>query len=338
MINRQWLLARRPEGRLALSDFEYRATPFTLPGLTPGQILLRNRLFRFSPAMRGWMKATAQNVPPMAIGQPVLGNTAAEVIASRSPDYPVGSIVSTLTSWQDYQVLDPSAVAVPPRIKPADMSLLDFEGVYGSNSLTAYFGLLHVGQPRAGETVLVSGAAGSTGSMAAQIAKIKGCRVIGIAGGAEKCAWLRDQCGLDAAIDYKAEDVARRLAELCPDGIDIFFDNVGGTILDSAIEAMARFGRIVLCGQIASYDDGNALATGPRNMMRVIYWRLKLQGFLVFDYIEHLPSALADLRRWHEEKRVAHHSERVRGFARLPETFLRIFDGSSHGTLLLEAD
>jgi len=338
MINRQWLLAHRPARHLTHADFEYREIPYALPALAPGQILLRNRLFRFSPAMRGWMKATAQYVPPMAIGQPVLGNAAAEVIASRSPDYPVGSIVSTLTSWQDFQVMDPSVVAVPPRIKPADMSLEDFEGVFGSNSLTAYFGLLDVGRPRSGETVLVSGAAGSTGSVAAQLAKIMGCRVIGIAGGAEKCAWLRETCGLDATIDYKSEDVARRLAEFCPDGVDVFFDNVGGSLLDSAIEVMARFGRIVLCGQIASYDDGDALAPGPRNMMRVIYWRLKLQGFLVFDYIDQLPSALADLRRWHDEKRITHHSERVRGFARLPETFLRIFDGSSHGTLLLEAD
>ncbi|WP_066826394.1 NADP-dependent oxidoreductase [Sphingomonas mali] len=338
MINRQWLLARRPRGRLQLADFAYRAGPYEPPPLGEGEILLRNRLFRFSPAMRGWMKTTAQNVAPMAVGEPVLGNTTAEVIASRAPAYPVGAIVSTLASWQDYQVIDPAAAAIPPRIKPVDVTLHDFEGVFGTNSLTAYFGLLRIGEPRPGDTVLVSGAAGSTGSVAAQIARICGCRVIGLAGGPEKCAWLRDVCGLDAAIDYKNEDVGERLAALCPDGIQVFFDNVGGRLLDIAIDHMARFGRIVLCGQIASYDDGDALAPGPRNMMRVVYWRLRLQGFIVFDFIDAVPEALADLRRWHADGRLVHRSELVVGFKRLPESFLRIFDGSSRGTLLLEAD
>jgi NADPH-dependent curcumin reductase CurA len=334
-VNRQWLLARAPGDRVSLKDFAYREVPFDPPVLAEGQVALHTRLFRFVPAARTWMKRTSAFVPAMPVGQPVMGSAAAEVIASRHPAYPVGTVVSAMTGWQDYAVVAPDALPVPLRVKAETMDLVDFEGLFGGNSLTAYFGLLKVGEPRSGETLLVSGAAGSTGSMAAQIGRICGLRVIGIAGGADKCRWLVDTLGLDAAIDYRGEDVEARLGALCPDGVNIFYDNVGGAMLDAAIAHMAPHGRIILCGQISSYDDGDALSPGPKDMMRVIYWRLKLQGFLSFDYDEDRPAAESDLARWAAEGRLVHHAEMVDGFDRLPSTYLRLFDGSHRGTLLL---
>lgn len=337
-VNRQWLLARRPTGQLTAEDFAYREIPLVEPALRPGEILVRSRLFRFAPAMRNWMKETSQFAPPMAVGEPVMGSGAAEIVRSANPAYPVGSVISVMMSWQDYTVLDPAKTLMPPRIKPHDMGLVDFEGVYGGNSLTAYFGLLRVGQPALGDTLLVSGAAGSTGAMAAQIGKIHGCRVVGIAGGREKCAWLMDECHIDTAIDYKTENVSARLGEVCPAGVNIFFDNVGGALLDTAIEHMAPHGRVVLCGQISSYDAGDALAPGPRNMMRVIYWRLKLQGFLTIDHYHERDVAQQDLQRWVRDGLLAHREDIHTGFELLPRTFMRLFDGSAFGTLLLQVD
>lgn len=335
-INRQWLLARRPDGPVQADDFDYREQPFTAPELAPGQILVQSLLFRCTPAMRTMMKANSQFMPPMTVGEPVMGSASARVIRSANEAFPEGSIVSGLTHWQDYSVID--AAQMPPQLKPENVALEDFEGILGGNSITAYFGLLEVGQPQPGETVVVSGAAGSTGSIAAQIARIKQCRVIGIAGGAEKCQWLRDTCRLDATIDYKSEDIETRLKELSPDGVHVFFDNVGGGTLDAVIENMVPFGRIALCGQISSYDEGDALAPGPNNMMRVIYWRLKLQGFLGFDYPEKMDTALADLARWHAEGEITARLDIREGFKELPRSFMRLFDGSHFGTLLVRND
>ncbi|MEQ8406804.1 MAG: NADP-dependent oxidoreductase [Gammaproteobacteria bacterium] len=336
LMNRQWLLARRPDGPLSNDNFEYRELELQVPQLQPGEILVQSLLFRCTPAMRTMMKANSQFMPPMTVGEPVVGSASARVIQSANPDYPVGCIVSALTGWQDYVVLD--ANKMPPVRKPDDVSLEDFEGILGGNSVTAYFGLLKIGEPQPGDTVVVSGAAGSTGSIAAQIARVKQHRVIGIAGGEEKCAWLRNECRLDAVIDYKSEDVEQRLGELCPDGVNVYFDNVGGATLDAVIENMAPFGRIALCGQISSYDEGNALAQGPKNMMRVIYWRLKLQGFLGFDYPDEMEHALSELRQWHSNGEIVTRLAIHDGFAELPTTYRRLFDGSHFGTLLLRND
>ena len=338
LLNRQWLLARRPGGHIVPEDFEYREQAMAMPELKPGELLVKSLLFRCTPAMRTWMKETSQIAPPMAIGKPVTGSSAAQVIASANRDYPVGTVVSASTGWQDYAVIRPPAKADPLFKKPDGISVVDFQGVYGVNSITAYFGLLKVGEPKAGETLVVSGAAGSTGAVAAQIGKIAGCRVIGIAGGAKKCQWLLDDCKLDGVIDYKVESIEDRLKALCPEGVNVFFDNVGGETLDAVIENMARFGRIALCGQISSYDEGNALAPGPRNMMRVIYWRLKLQGFLAFDYPDQLNKAMADLRQWRERGLWVTRDDIHHGFALLPRTFMRLFDGSNFGTLLVRND
>jgi NADPH-dependent curcumin reductase CurA len=202
-------------------------------------------------------------------------------------------------------------------------------------SITAYFGLLDVGQPKAGETVVVSGAAGATGSMAAQIAKIKECRVVGIAGGEEKCKWLNDNCGVDAVIDYRRENVEARLGELCPDGIDVFFDNVGGDILEAAIEHIADFGRIVLCGQISVYNDAEP-APGPKNLMHLVARRVRMQGFIVMDYLDRLDEAMTDLMTWLGEGKLAWREDIQEGFENIPSTLLRLYDGRNQGKQLLK--
>jgi NADPH-dependent curcumin reductase CurA len=210
-------------------------------------------------------------------------------------------------------------------------------GAYGLNARTAYFGLFKVGRPKPGEALVVSGAAGSTGSVAAQIGKIMGCRVIGIAGGPDKCHWLTQVCGLDAAIDYRQGRVQERLAELCPDGIDIFYDNVGGDILQAAVENMARFGRIVLCGQIANYTKGGP-APGPSNMMRIIYGGITMQGFLQSHYADEAAAAIAQLRQWVAAGKIAHREDVRTGFMNIPEIFATLFAGRNQGTLLAVPD
>jgi len=241
--------------------------------------------------------------------------------------------VQGLLNWQEYSVpaiSGPTSVrALPPDISP-EMAL----GVLGMTSLTAYFGLLDVGRPVSGETVVVSGAAGATGSIVAQIARIKGCRVVGIAGGSEKCQWLLGDCNVDGAIDYKSEDVDRRLSELCPDGIDVFFDNVGGPILETAIDHMATFGRIVVCGGISGYND-ELPAPGPRNLMRLVQFRIRMQGFIFLDYVARLGEGLADLSAWVEAGDLVWREDIQEGFENIPSTLQRLFDGRNRGKQML---
>lgn len=335
-INRQWLLQRRPVGPVSLEDLAYREVLAPDPAsLKPGELLLRNRVFLCAPTIRNWMEPPGENLyPSIALGDPVMAPAACEVVASARADVPAGSKITTFTSWQDYQKVGADH---PVSVLPADMSLTDAMGPYGINTRTAYFGLTKVGQPVAGETLVVSGAAGSTGSMAAQIGKILGLRVIGIAGGSDKCRWLVERCGLDAALDYRAGNLAAELAELCPKGIDIFYDNVGGPVLQAAIDNMARLGRIVLCGQIASYN-ANGPAQGPANMMRLIYGSVRMQGFLMGDYEDEFPEAMARLREWIESGRIIHREDIRKGFAGIPMVFNSVFEGSNSGTLLVELD
>jgi NADPH-dependent curcumin reductase CurA len=335
-VNRQWLLRRRPRGNVELADFEYRESEIPdIARLKPGELVLRNRVFLCAPTMRNWMDAPGNSLyPSLAIGEPVLAPAACEVIASAREQVPVGTRVTSTTSWQDYQRVDAAHAVMPI----ADgISFVEVMGVYGLNARTAYFGLLKVGRPKPGETLVVSGAAGSTGSVAAQIGKILSCRVIGIAGGADKCDWLTTVCGLDAAIDYRLGRVQERLAELCPNGIDIFYDNVGGEILQAAVENMARFGRIVLCGQIASYTKGGP-APGPTNMMRIIYGSITMQGFLQSNYADEADTAIAQLRQWVAAGKIIHREDVRTGFENIPETFATLFNGRNQGTLLAVLD
>jgi NADPH-dependent curcumin reductase CurA len=332
-INRQWLLGRRPSGHLSTEDFTYREVALPAVELAPGEILVRNVVLLCAPTMRNWMDPPGNSLyPSIPLGSPVMAPAVAQVIDSADPRFPAGSRVYTISSWQDYQVI-PTA-QLPVIALQDDLTFVESLGRFGLNSLTAYFGLLEVGRPKHGETLVVSAAAGATGSVAAQIGRIKGARVIGIAGGPDKCAWLMRECRLDAVIDYKSEDVAQRLAELCPQGIDVFFDNVGGAILQAAIDHMAKFGRIVLCGQIGSYDGGGS-PEGPRNMMRLIYGSITMQGFLCGNYTARFPEAIKELRAWVEAGQLSVREDVREGFAALPATFMDLFAGRNAGTLMV---
>lgn len=335
MRNRQWLLARRPAGNARVSDFERREVPLDEVPLASGEIEVRSLLFLCAPTMRNWMDPPGKSLyPSVPLGTPMLAPSGGRIIRSAHPDWPVGADITYLGSWQDVQRLRPDDTG-PGRVLPG-LSLVDAMGRFGLNPLTAYFGLLRIGEPGPGETLLVSGAAGSVGSVVAQIGRLKGCRVVGIAGGPEKCRWLKEECGVDVAIDYKAAALDAALDAACPDGIDIVFDNVGGATLDAAVDRMNKFGRIVLCGQIAGYD-GAAMA-GPRNMMRLIYGSIRMQGFLMGDYAAEVPQAVADLRAWGESGTLAYRDDIRHGFDALPASFLSLFDGTNQGTLLVMTD
>lgn len=335
-VNRQWLLARRPRGLVRVDDFVRRDVSVPQANLAAGEILVRNLMFGFDPAQRGWMDDAPSYLPPIAIGEPVRGSAAARVIASANPAYPEGSMVRGLFGWQDYAVAARASDADPVPIAEGTAPE-EALGIFGAASLTAHVGINDVGRLRAGDIVLVSGAAGAVGSVAIQIARLAGARVIGIAGGPEKCGWLVEDYGADAAIDYRNEDVPARLKLLAPDGIDLFFDNVGGATLEAGIAHIARFGRIVLCGAISGYNDIQD-APGPRNLTRLIPQRAEMRGFILLDHLDRVPAAMAELRQWVISGQIRYRTDVQHGFDAIPQTFLRLFDGSNQGKQLLRID
>lgn len=335
-VNRQWVLARRPQGQVRAEDFVRRDAPVPIPDLVVGEILIRTVILGFDPAQRGWMDDAPSYMPPMAIGEPVRGSAVARVLASANPAYPEGALVRGLFGWQDYAVAGRVGEAAPVLI-PDGVTPEEALGVLGGASLTAYIGLKTLGRLAAGDTVLVSGAAGAVGSMAVQIARLNGARVIGVAGGPEKCRWLVEDYGADAAIDYRHEDVTARLASLAPEGIDLFFDNVGGETLEAGIANIARFGRIVLCGSIAGYNDETP-APGPRNLARLIAQRAEMRGFILLDHLAEVPAARAELEAWLRAGQISYRTDIQQGFEAIPETFLRLFSSASQGKQLLRIE
>jgi len=332
--NRQWLLKARPLGEVGPEHFELVQSPMPQPNLAAGQVLLKTLMLGFDPAMRGWIEDVPSYLPPVAIGEPMRASGVAQVVQSDNAALPVGTLVQGLTNWQEYSIGDPAGFIPPTALPPGTPPNLALS-VFGTTSLTAYFGLLDVGQPRPGETVLVSGAAGATGSVVAQIARLQGCRVVGIAGGQEKCEWLRSACKLDGVIDYKQGHLPQRIAELCPDGVNIFFDNVGGDTLEAAIGQMADFGRIVLCGAIASYNDTSP-RPGPHNLMLLVTRRLRMQGFIVLDYLGRFEEAIDALSKWVLAGEIAWREDIQEGFENIPATLQRLFNGSNVGKQLLK--
>ena len=332
--NRQWLLKERPSGMVGPEHFEKVEGPVPTPNLDAGEVLVKTRTLGFDPAMRGWIRDERSYLPPVALGEPMRASGVGQVIKSQNPDLPEGTLVQGLLNWQDYSIGDPAGL-VPPRPLPEGISPNMALSVFGTTSLTAYFGLLDVGQPKAGETVLVSGAAGATGSVVAQIAKLKGCRVIGIAGGEDKCRWLMESCGLDGVIDYKRENLGERLKVLCPNDVDVFFDNVGGDTLEAVIDRMADFGRIVLCGAISQYN-AESPAPGPSNLMVLVARRIRMEGFIVLDYLNRAEEAFTELGAWIMEGKIAWREDEQEGFDNIPATLQRLYDGRNQGKQLLK--
>ena len=333
--NRQWILRARPQGHMRIEDFELKNVPAPTGEVGAGEIRIRNVAFLCAPTMRNWMDPPGNSFyPSVPLGEVMLAPAVARVVASGDPTYPVGTRVYTISSWQDYATI-PTGAGLPLHALPEGLSFLEGIGRYGLNPLTAYFGLLDVGQPQAGETLVVSGAAGSTGSTAAQIGKIKGLRVIGIAGGAAKCAWLREECGLDAAVDYKAEPVEERLAGLCPDGIDVFYDNVGGEILQAAVNNMAPFGRIVLCGMMTKVNETEPLP-GPRNLDHAHRKRLTLKGFNVVDHLHRLPEFHTDMGKWIADGHIKWQETIAEGIENAPQAFIGLFKGENFGKMIVK--
>ena len=334
-INGQWRLKSRPIGLVTENDFEYVET--NLPDISEGEVLVRNIYLAFEPAMRGWLNDVKSYVPPVKIGEVMRASTVGQVIESKNPEFQPGQYVTGMMGWQEYFIDNgaPGAMGrslnkVPEGVAPELML-----SVLGGTGLTAYFGMLDIGQPQKGDVVVVSGAAGATGSVAGQIAKIKGAaKVVGIAGGSEKCNWLTEELDFDAAIDYKAENVFDRLTEECPDGINIFFDNVGGQILDDALLNMAMNGRIVLCGGISSYN-ATELPPGPKNYMQLVIRRCTMQGFILIDYFHRATEAVAELADWVANGELKHAEDIQQGIENTPKTFLRLFEGKNKGKQLL---
>jgi hypothetical protein len=322
--NRQVILAEKPQGKLALANFQFAETAIPVPA--ESEVLVKALYVSLDAANRAWMQGVTYR-SALETGAVMAGGSLAEVVDSRADHLAPGDLVFAETGWQAYAAVPAKHLAKLPRVEP----LTHLLSVYGVTGLTAYFGLLNVGQPKAGETVVVSAAAGAVGSLVGQIARIKGSRVIGIAGGAAKCAWIKDELGFDEAVDYKAGDVRRQLRGLCPNGIDVYFDNVGGDVFEAALFNMANHGRIVCCGAVSQYDDV-APAHGPRGVPGLIVTkRLRVEGFVVMDFYASRDAALAELRGWVEAGKLKVQEDVIDGLENLPAALIGLLAGENRG-------
>ena len=324
-------MASHPDGALEDDDFELVDERVPEPG--DGEALVRTLYLSLDPAIRVWMNGIDTYVPGIHVGDVMRAGGLGEVVQSRSAAYTEGDLVFGMMQWSEYCIAraGPDGMMTLPRQEP----ITAFLSVLGVTGLTAYFGMFDVAQPKEGETVVVSGAAGAVGSVAGQIGKIIGCRVVGIAGGPEKCAWITDELGFDAWIDYKSEDVAARLRETCPDGIDVFFDNVGGEILDAVLGQINLHARIALCGAISQYDTAE-LSPGPRNFINLIPQRGRVEGFILLDYRDRFVDAILQLGQWVQEGRIRYAEDIVDGLENAPTAFRRLFSGENTGKLIVK--
>lgn len=329
-MNRQLRLVSRPAGLPVPSNWELTVEP--VPAPAAGEVLVAVSHISLDPAMRGWMRDQRSYIAPVALGEVMRAPAVGRVLASGDPALPEGCWVSGLLGVQEYAIAEAGKLF---RIDPDRAPVTRYIGALGIPGITAYFGIRDIGRPKPGDTVVVSGAAGAVGSIAAQIAKIEGCRVVGIAGGPEKCDWLVEELGLDAAIDYKRDDLASRLRQATPDRIDVYFDNVGGTVLDLALARLAVHARVVLCGGISQY---NATAPwGPVNYLSLLTNRASMTGLIVFDYAERYPEAIEQLARWIDDGRLIVREQIVKGgVEHFHDALLALFAGENTGKLLLE--
>lgn len=329
--NRQVRLKARPAGIPQAEHFEIAAAP--LPEPQTGEVVVRNRFLSVDPAMRGWVSAVANYSKPVGIGEVMRAQAVGEIVASRHPGYQVGEAVTGWFGWQDYAVADGKSII--RRVAETDLPLSAQLGVLGMNGVTAYFGLLEVGEPRPGETVAVSTAAGAVGSAVGQIAKLGGCRTVGIAGGADKVRLCREEFGYDAAIDYKASsDLDAALAAACPQGIDVYFDNTSGRISDAVLRRINRRARIVICGtaSLASWDPWPA---GPRVERHLLVKSARMQGFLVFDYADRNEEAVARLAQWVREGKLRYREDVLDGIEAAPDAIAGLYRGDNLGKRLI---
>ncbi len=330
-VNHQVRLAARPVGLPTRENWQF--TEEAVPEPKDGEMLVKVQYISLDPAMRGWMNEGKSYIRPVAIGEIMRAGGAGRVLASKNARFQAGDLVSGGFGVQEYAISDGKGVQ---KVDTRLVALPTYLGVLGMPGMTAYFGLLDIGKPKAGNTVVVSGAAGAVGSVVGQIAKIKGCHVVGIAGGADKCRLLKAQFGFDAAIDYKGEDVKAELKRLCPEGIDIYFDNVGGDILDAALARLALHARIVICGAISQYN-ATAAIKGPSNYLSLLVNRASMTGMVVFDYAERYGEAAREMAGWIAQGKLKAKEDIVPGgIDAFPDALLRLFRGENVGKLVLE--
>ena len=335
LTNHQIRLAARPSGLPTRADWQFTTEPVAEPA--DGDVLIKTLALSLDPAMRGWMNDARSYIPPVGIGEVMRAGGIGRVIASKNPDYAVGDLVSCTPGVQAYCVV-PAGEARRQGLFKIDTRLgtpNQWLNVLGMPGMTGYFGLMDVGMPKAGETVVVSGAAGAVGQTVGQLAKIKGCRVVGIAGGRAKCDWVVNELGFDACVDYKAGNIKGDLKDACPKGIDIYFDNVGGEILDTVLTRINRKARIIICGAISQYN-ATAPVKGPANYLSLLVNRARMEGIVVFDYVERFPVAVRELAGYLKDGRMKSKEDVVVGLDTFPETLLKLFNGENFGKLVLQ--
>ena len=335
LVNHQVRLASRPTGMASAENWQFTEEAVAEPG--EGGLVVKTLALSLDPAMRGWLNDAKSYIPPVGIGEVMRAGGIGRVVASRHPGFAVGDIVTGTPGVQEYWTV------AADQVKRSGLAKIDLRlgsptqwlNVLGMPGMTGYFGLMDVGQPQPGQTVVVSGAAGAVGQTVGQLAKIKGCRAVGIAGGPAKCEWVVKELGFDACIDYKAGPVKDALKEHCPKGIDVYFDNVGGEILDAALARLARKARIVICGAISQYNNLGAVQ-GPKNYMSLLVNRARMEGMVVFDYTDRFPVAIAEMAGYLKDGRMKSKEDVARGgVAAFPETLNKLFNGENFGKLVL---
>jgi NADPH-dependent curcumin reductase len=336
LVNRRIVLASRPEGAPQISNF--RLERGSVPELEDGQVLLRTLWLSLDPYMRGRMSAGRSYAKPVEVGEPMVGGTVNEVVASKRAGFEPGEIVLGYTGWQDYAISDGAGLReLDPQIAPVSTAL----GVLGMPGMTAYTGLLTIGQPKSGETVVVAAASGPVGSLVAQIAKLKGARAVGIAGGSEKCRYLTAELGLDAAVDHRSPKLAEVLAQACPKGIDVYFENVGGAVWDAVRPLLNDFARIPVCGLISQYNmtelPGGPDRT-PQLFRNVLTRRLTIRGFIVTDFADQAPAFMRDVGSWLRDGKIKYKEDVVDGLENAPEAFIGMLNGRNFGKLLVRVN
>ncbi|HEX3443499.1 MAG TPA: NADP-dependent oxidoreductase [Chthoniobacterales bacterium] len=332
--NRQILLARRPTGQPSEADFSFSEA--TLGDPQPGQMLLRTLWLSLDPYMRGRMSDRKSYAAPVGIGDVMVGGTVSEVVASQLEGFVSGDIVEGRTGWQEYALSDGVGMRkVDPALGPISTAL----GVLGMPGMTAYFGLFNIGKPKPGETVVVSAAAGAVGAIVGQLAKIKGCRVVGVAGAPEKCAYVVNELGFDECVSHREPDLTQRLEKACPKGIDVYFENVGGRVFEAVLPWLNDFARVPVCGLIAHYND-TELPSEPNQvpllMRAILTRRLTVRGFIRGDFLDQQAAFFEDMSRWIRENRIKYREDIVEGLENAPRAFLKLFRGENFGKLLVK--